>query len=83
MNTGLEPDGLAAGFHLMFKRKQRPERPVTEQTVSVPVEDKVFNNTDGSISMSRPLTPDEQDDFSGTRLNAPPASLATAPQPPD
>ena len=67
----------------MFKRKQRPERPVADQAASVPTEDKVFTNTDGSISMSRPLKPDKQDDFGGTRLNAPPASLATAPQPPD
>jgi hypothetical protein len=67
----------------MFKRKTRQPGPAIDQASSVPAEDKVFNNTDGSISMSRPQTPEEQDDFSGTRLNAPPASLGTAPQPAD
>ena len=83
MNAGLEPDGLAAGFQVMFKRKTRQTGPAVTQADSPPVEDKVFNNTDGSISMSRPQTPDEQDDFGKSRLNAPPASLGTAPQPTD
>jgi hypothetical protein len=85
VNAGLEPDGPAAGFNTMFKRKQRPERPAIHQAdAAVPEEDKVFNNTDGRISLSETLRPDDgQDDFGGTRLNTPPASLASAPQPPD
>ncbi len=83
MNAGLEPDGLAAGFQVMFKRKKRQTGPAIDQASAVPVEDKVFNNTDGGISMSQPQTPDEQDDFGKSRLNAPPASLGTAPQPTD
>ena len=83
MNTGLEPDGLTAGFHLMFKRKQRPERPAIHQIDAVPDEDKVFNNTDGRVSMSRPKPDERQADFGGIRLNTPPAALGTAPQPPD
>ncbi len=83
MNTGLEPDGLTAGFHPMFKRKQRPERPAIHQIDPVPEEDKVFNNTDGRVSMSRPRLDEGQADFGAPRLNTPPASLGTAPQPPD
>lgn len=85
MNTGLEPDDLAPGFHPMFKRKPRPLRPAIHQPdVVVPEEDKVFNHSDGRVSMSNPRWPDDgQDDFGGTRLNTPPASLASAPQPQD
>lgn len=83
MNAGLEPDGPAAGFSIMFKRKQRLERPAIHQIDAVPEEDKIFNNTDGRVSMSRPQLDDKQDDFGGTRLNTPPASLGTAPQPTD
>ncbi|MBA4000515.1 hypothetical protein [Brevundimonas sp.] len=83
MNAALEPDGPAAGFQVMFKRKNRQPGPAIDQADSPPLEEKVFNNTDGSISMSRPQTPDEPDDFGGSRLNAPPASLGTAPQPTD
>ena len=73
---------MAAGLHLMFKRKQRPERPAIHQIDAVPEEDKVFNNPDGRISMSRPKPDEGLADFGGTRLNTPPASLGTAPQPP-
>lgn len=83
MNAGLEPDGPAAGFRIMFKRKQRQGRPAIHQIDAVPEEDKIFNNTDGRVSMSRPQLDDRQDDFGGTRLNTPPASLGTAPQPTD
>ncbi|MFN4295661.1 MAG: hypothetical protein ACK4FB_02390 [Brevundimonas sp.] len=67
----------------MFKRRKRPERPVIHPVDAVPEEDKVFNNTDGRLSMSRPNLDEGQADFGGTRLNAPPASLGTAPQPTD
>ena len=82
MNAGVEPDGLAAGFQVMFKRKTRQTGPAVTQADSPPVEDKVFNNTDGRVSMSRPRLDDGQADFGGARLNTPPASLGTAPQPP-
>lgn len=84
MNAGLEPDGRAAGFQIMFKRKQRPTRPAIHQIDAVPEEDKVFSNTDGSVSMSGSEWPvGGQDDFGGIRLHTPPVSLGTAPQPPD
>ena len=83
MNADLEPDGRPAGSQCMFKRKQRPERPAIHQIDSVPEEDKVFNNRDGAVSMSRPKADEGMADFGGTRLNTAPASLANAPLPPD
>ena len=88
MNIALEPDGLSAGCRIMFKRKQRPARPAIHPVAAAPEvspgEDKVFNNADGAVSMSRPRWPDDgQDDFGGTRLNTPPASPGTVLQPPD